>query len=295
MDPDRIEEAITSRTRAILCVHQLGMPCDLAAIVAIARQHRLPVVEDAACALGSEIFWEGRWERIGKPHGDIACFSFHPRKILTMGDGGMVTTSRPDWADRISRLRQHGMSVPAHVRHAAPAVTTEEYEELGFNYRLTDIQAAIGSVQLRRLPELVAARRRLAARYASLLAAVPDLVPPAEPAWARSNWQAYAVRLPHDVDQQGVMERMLERGVATRLAVVCAHREPAFPRETWSCGATARSGACEGPACRHLRHSEAARDGAIQIPLFPSLTDAEQSRVVAALIEAIARSRAKAS
>src|SRR5690606_25038420 len=95
MDPDLVEAAITPATKAILCVHQLGMPCDLKRILAIAARHGLPVIEDAACATGSEILFDGKWEKIGKPHGDIACFSFHPRKVVTTGDGGMLTTANP--------------------------------------------------------------------------------------------------------------------------------------------------------------------------------------------------------
>ncbi len=95
MDPRKIEPAISERTRAILCVHQIGMPCDLKAILEIASTHKIPVVEDAACAVGSEMLWQGRWEKIGKPHADVACFSFHPRKLLTTGDGGMLTTADP--------------------------------------------------------------------------------------------------------------------------------------------------------------------------------------------------------
>ena len=177
----------------------MGMPCDLKAILEIARKHKIPVVEDAACAIGSEIQWQGRWEKIGKPHADVACFSFHPRKLLTTGDGGMLTTADPE-IDRKFRLwRQHGMSVPDTVRHASPKVVFESYPELGFNYRLTDIQAAIGREQLKRLPEAISRRRELAARYRQLLEDVPGLVLPAEPEWARTNWQSYCVRLPKNV------------------------------------------------------------------------------------------------
>ncbi|HSR24188.1 MAG TPA: DegT/DnrJ/EryC1/StrS family aminotransferase, partial [Candidatus Eisenbacteria bacterium] len=95
--PELVEEAITARTRAILCVHQMGMPCDLAALTAIAQRRGLPLIEDAACATGSEILWRGEWERIGRPHGDVACFSFHPRKLVTTGDGGMLTTRHSEW------------------------------------------------------------------------------------------------------------------------------------------------------------------------------------------------------
>ncbi|EJZ18830.1 DegT/DnrJ/EryC1/StrS family aminotransferase, partial [Rhizobium sp. Pop5] len=132
IDPSLIEAAITPRTKAILCVHQLGMPCDLRSIVEIGKRHSIPVIEDAACASGSEILWEGRWEKIGKPHGDIACFSFHPRKVVTTGDGGMLTTANPDYDRKFRLWRQHGMSVTDAVRHGSKQVIFEDYDELGY-------------------------------------------------------------------------------------------------------------------------------------------------------------------
>ena len=157
IDPSLIEAAITARTKAILCVHQMGMPCDLEAVLRIGRERNLPVIEDAACALGSEICIDGAWERIGAPRGDIAAFSFHPRKIISTGDGGMLTTRNPDYDRQFKLLRQHGMSVPDSVRHSAREVVFESHRALGFNYRMTDIQAAVGREQLKRTPEVVAA------------------------------------------------------------------------------------------------------------------------------------------
>ena len=119
IDPARIEAAITPRTRAIVPVHQIGLPCDMRAILEIAERHGLPVVEDAACAIGSELLVDRTWERIGRPHGSVACFSFHPRKVLTTGDGGMLTTSDPELDRKFRLLRQHGMSIPDTARHAA--------------------------------------------------------------------------------------------------------------------------------------------------------------------------------
>jgi dTDP-4-amino-4,6-dideoxygalactose transaminase len=287
LDPRLIERVVTPRTRAILCVHQIGMPCDLSAILAVARRHDLVVIEDAACAAGSEILWNGQWARIGRPHGDLACFSFHPRKVLTTGDGGMVTTSRAEWDARLRRLRQHGMDRAAHARHAAAAVTIESYAELGYNYRMTDIQAAIGRIQLERLPGMVHARRRLADMYADRLRDVPGVATPIEPAWTRSNWQTYCVRLADGLDQREVMQRLLDRGVATRPAVMCAHREPAYPHGTWTCGTSPDGCACVGGSCARLIESERARDRAIQLPLFPGMTDEEQTRVVDALRQAV--------
>jgi perosamine synthetase len=276
IDPTRIDRAVTERTRAVLAVHQMGMPCDLQAVLAVARAHGLRVVEDAACAIGSEIRWRDRWERIGRPHGDIACFSFHPRKVMSTGDGGMITTRNPEWAAQCRLLRQHGMSVPDTVRHGASQVIFESYPVLGYNYRMTDIQAAVGREQLTRLPELVATRRRLAARYGALLVDVPGLTLPTEPAWARSNWQSFCVRLPGQCGQRAVMQALLDRGVSSRRAIMCSHREPVYRDATPPGG---------------LPESEAAQDHGIILPLYPQMTADEQEHVATALREACRAAR----
>jgi perosamine synthetase len=271
LDPAAIAPAITPRTRAILCVHQLGMPCDLQSILALGRARGLPVIEDAACAVGSEICWDGAWHKIGRPHGAIACFSFHPRKVITTGDGGMLTTSNANW-DRLFRLwRQHGMSIPDAARHSSASVIFEDYPILGYNYRMTDIQAAIGRRQLERLPDLVERRRALADRYDALLSEIPGVATPHEPAWARTNWQSYCVRLPDHADQQAVMQSMLERAVATRRGIMCAHREAVY---------------AELALPLSLTESERAQDRCIILPLFPQMTEDDQRRVADALKEA---------
>jgi perosamine synthetase len=280
INPVLIEEAITPTTRAILIVHQMGMPCDLKAIVEIARQHSLPVIEDAACAIGSEILWDGQWEKIGKPHGDIACFSFHPRKVITTGDGGMLTTSNPEWDQQFRLWRQHSMSVPDTVRHGAKQVIFESYPMLGYNYRMTDIQAAVGQEQIKRLPEIIERRRFLAERYHQILADVPGLKLPTEPNWARSNWQSYCVRLSETYDQRQVMQAMLDSGIGTRRGIMCAHREPAYQTEVWSCGVTKEECQCESRSCARLAESERAQDYAILLPLFYQMTESEQDTVV---------------
>ncbi len=144
IDPGLVEAAIGPRTKAILAVHQLGMPCDLTSLVPVAARRGIPLIEDAACAIGSEIEWQGAWHRIGQPHGDVACFSFHPRKLLSTGDGGMLTTASAELDRAFRLLRQHGMSVPDAVRHSSERVIFESYPVVGYNYRMTDIQAAIG-------------------------------------------------------------------------------------------------------------------------------------------------------
>jgi perosamine synthetase len=274
IDPRQIAAAITPQTRAILCVHQMGMPCDLAAVAAIAHKHALPVVEDAACAIGSEILWQGAWEKIGKSHADVACFSFHPRKVISTGDGGMITTRHADWDAQFRLLRQHAMSVPDTVRHRAQQVVFESYPVLGYNYRLTDIQAAVGRQQLARLPAIVARRRALADAYGALLTDVPGLQLPGEPEWARTNWQSYCVRLPDLCDQRTVMQAMLDDGVSTRRGIMCSHREGAYRHL---------------PRRRPLPQSEQAQDRCILLPLFPDMSDEDQRCVVAALRRACAR------
>jgi perosamine synthetase len=274
MDPALVAGAIGPRTRAILVVHQLGMPCDLPAIAAIADGHGIPVIEDAACAIGSEIHLEGAWQRIGRPHGTVACFSFHPRKLLSTGDGGMLTTRDGVLDARFRLLRQHGMGVADTMRHAATEVIFEEYPVLGFNYRMTDIQAAIGREQLKKLPAIVERRRALAARYSGRLDGCRGVAVPTAPVWARPNWQSYAIRVDRRA-QRAIMQRLLDEGIATRRAPMNAHLEAAYPPGTWR---------APGPLLR----SEVAQETGVVLPLFHQLTESEQDRVIAAVTRAVA-------
>jgi dTDP-4-amino-4,6-dideoxygalactose transaminase len=269
MDPAQLEAAITPRTKAIMPVHQVGLPCDLEAILRIADRHGLPVVEDAACAIGSEIQIDGRWERIGRPRGTVACFSFHPRKVITTGDGGMLTTKDATLDRRFRLLRQHAMSVSDRQRHAAQSVIFEEYTEVGFNYRMTDVQAAIGRVQLRRLPKLLARRRAIADQYAEALRAIPGLEPPYVPDTVRPNYQSYPVRVGSDypLTRDELMQHLLKHGVSTRRGIMNAHQEPAY---------------ADLPPM-DLPNSEAARDLVILLPLYDDLSTADWERVIEAL------------
>ncbi|MFZ2029555.1 MAG: DegT/DnrJ/EryC1/StrS family aminotransferase [Vitreimonas sp.] len=265
MDASKVEAAITLKTKAILCVHQIGMPCDLEAIVAVAMQHNIPLIEDAACAIGSEIQIDGKWEKIGGPRGDIACFSFHPRKIVSTGDGGMLTTRNAAYDKQFKLLRQHAMSVPDTVRHGSNQVIFETHPVLGYNYRMTDIQAAVGREQLKRVPEIVETRRRLAARYNELLQNNIGIELPIEPTSRRSNWQSYSVTLPAHCDQRTVMQVMLDAGVSTRRGIMCAHREDGY-KNGWD-----------------LPNSEFAQDRRIILPMYHVMTDDEQITVAETL------------
>jgi dTDP-4-amino-4,6-dideoxygalactose transaminase len=187
----------------------------------------------------------------------------------------MITTRHADWDRRFRLLRQHGMSVQPHDRHRADQVVFEQYLEPGFNFRMSDLQAAVGRAQLARLDEIVRRRRALAARYATQLAGISGIVLPQDPPWARSNWQSYAVRLQPPLEQRAVMQQLLAAGVGSHRGVMCCHREPACPPGSWR-------------SASGLGESERATDTAIMLPLFPSMSEDEQDRVVEAL-RAIAR------
>ena len=275
INPDLIEAAVTPRTRAILAPHQLGIPCDLGRILPLARKHGLKLVEDAACAIGSEISLKaGDWEPIGRPFGDLATFSFHPRKVITTGDGGMVTGRDQEIMARMARLRTHSMSLSTAERERSGGIVFEKYPEVGFNYRLSDIQGAVGREQLQRLPGLVAERRRLAARYRQALAGHPLLDLPQEPSFARSNWQSFWVILKKECPrgQKEVMQALLEKGIRTVRGVMCAHREEAY---------------AGSPLRFPLPVSERLQDRSVIIPLYPGLTDGDQDRVISTLGEVL--------
>jgi dTDP-4-amino-4,6-dideoxygalactose transaminase len=264
MAPGDIPAAITPRTKAILVVHQAGRPADLEAISAIARERGLPLLEDAACAIGSE--YRGR--RIGHNHyAPLVCFSFHPRKIVSTGDGGMLTTNDPALERRLRLLRQHGMSVNDLQRHQAATVVTEEYLELGYNYRMTDLQAAMGIAQLRRLPQILIRRRTLAEEYDRQLTGLEALELFREPADGLWNHQTYLVRLRGATAsaRDAVMQKMLDAGIATRRGIMSIHREPCY---------TSKYGA------QRLPVSEEASDQCICLPLFSQMTAEEQGHVV---------------
>jgi perosamine synthetase len=274
IDPAHVADAISARTKAILCVHQLGMPCNLEALVPLAMSRGLPLIEDAAGAAGSEVLWDAQWERIGRPHGEVACFSFHPRQLLSTGEGGMLTTANAVIDRKFRMLRQHGMSGSDVTRHASPDVVHESHRILGYNYRLTDIQAAVGREQLKRLPAMVARRRELADRYQAQLSGLAAVITPREPAWARTNWQSYAVRLQPAANRDQVMQRMLDAGIATRRGVINAHAEPAYPPASWRA------------APGGLANSEQASATSLVLPLYHQMTVEDQDRVIESLARA---------
>lgn len=263
MDPNLLEAAITRKTRAILAVHQVGLPSPMAEISEIASRRGLLLVEDAACAIGSE--YQG--SRIGAPHSLMACFSFHPRKILTTGEGGMITTKDEALANRLRRLRQHAMTVSDLARHSSSKVMVESYDEVGYNYRMTDLQAAVGLVQLRRLNEMIARRRWLAERYSQRLSRFPWFLPQREPAGCRTNFQSYMVRLASDaaISRDELMQQLLDRGISTRRGVMASHREAPYRAGNWDA---------------RLQQTNLVTDTTIVLPLFHEMTDEEHDYVM---------------
>jgi perosamine synthetase len=272
MDPACIERAITARSRAILVVHQIGLPSAIDEICALAAAHGLAVVEDAACAIGAEY----KGARIGQPHTSMACFSFHPRKILTTGEGGMITTADENVAIRLRKLRQHAMTVSDLARHRSTQIVQESYDELGFNYRMTDLQAAIGTVQLKRLEEMLARRRALAERYTEFLSRFDWMIVPTVPPECRHNYQSYMVRLKDNapVSRDQLMQELLDRGIATRRGIMAIHREAPYRAAQWE---------------ERLPQTNRITDSTVIFPLFHSMTDEEQDYVTAN-VEMIARS-----
>ena len=260
------------RVAAIMPVHQMGMPCDMNAILPIARKYNLPVVEDAACGIGSEININSNWEKIGRPHGDIACFSFHPRKILTTGDGGMLVTSNPDYDRKFRLLRNHGMGSSSFKRHGAQKVVIEEYLTTGYCYRMTDIQAAVGIEQLKKLPVMLKNRKEAADYYHDQLKAVDWIETPFEPDYCRTNWQTFPIIIRDNapVNREEFMQKLLDLGVATRRGVMNAHQELPYDSCTWDT----------------LGISEKISNSSVLVPMFNSIS-LDQVEVITKTIKEI--------
>jgi len=259
------------RIAAIMPVHQMGMPCDMLAICKLSHKHRLPVIEDAACAIGSEIMAENKeWDKIGKPYGDIVCFSFHPRKIITTGDGGMLTTSNSEYDKNFRLLRQHGMSISDAARHASDEIIIESYKKTGYNYRMTDIQAAIGIQQMKHLHEIIRLRRKCADFYHKALKKNSHIRIPRESTYAKTNWQSYMVLIDSSLIQREVMAALCKRGVSTRPGIMCAHLEPPYKND-WT--------------PRQLPISMDIRNRGVILPLYPTMTESLLDKVAGTLDE----------
>lgn len=262
LTPASISAVLTAATKAVIVVHQCGVPANIEAIHRLLDPLGVAVVEDAACAIGST--YGG--DPIGA-HSDLVAFSFHPRKVITTGEGGMLMTMRADWAERLRRLREHGMSSSAAARHATGTVAIEHYLETGYNYRMTDIQAAIGLVQVGRLDAIVERRRALAVGYRDQLAEVDGLASVGDPAYGTTTYQSFWIVLPDDfpVSRNELMVRMRAAGIATRRGIMASHLEAAYA----------------GHPHAELAVTERLSRQSLLLPLFHEMTESDQERVVA--------------
>jgi perosamine synthetase len=257
-----VEKRITPKTKAILLVHQIGMPADIDAFRALCDKHKLILIEDAACAAGCS--YNGK--KIGS-HSDLVCFSFHPRKVISTGDGGMVTTNNEAFASRMKLLRQHGMSVNAGVRHGSSKVIFEDHVEVAYNYRMTDIQAAVGIRQLEKLDWIISERRKIADQYLTAFADIPFIRLPKEPQGCFTNWQSFSIYLKENspIKRNDLMQALLDIGIASRRGVMTSHRETAYLDY------------CKGLS---LPATEDACDNSIIIPLYVPMKQEEVDEVI---------------
>jgi perosamine synthetase len=265
LDPAAAERAITPRTKAIMPVHQVGLPADMDAFLELGLSHGVAIVEDAACAIGASY----KDRPIGSL-GPLACFSLHPRKVITTGEGGMIAVTDPEVAERLRRLRAHGMDTSDLARHSARDIVVEAYPERGWNSRMTDMQAALGLCQLRVLDEILERRRLLAERYTAALEQMPYLEAPYDPPYAKRTWQSYCVRVAPGapLERTELMRSLLQDGIATRRGVMAIHEEASY---------------ADRPTDRtqlDLPHTEAATRETLMLPLFPDLTEDQQDYIL---------------
>ena len=260
MDPADLERKVTARSRAVIPVHAFGLSADMNPILEIARSHGLLVLEDAACAIAATYY-----DRPVGSMGTAGCFSFHPRKAITTGEGGMITTDDDALAERITLLRSHG-GIRTGNRF--------RFEAAGFNYRLSDILAAVGVAQLRKLDAILARKRELAADYTRRLQGLDGVTAPVEPAWRGHVYQSFVLTLEEAIDRDRVIELMKQRGIETTLGTYALHAEPFFER-TYGY----RPGDLPGSYAAY-RHS-------LTLPLYSSMTDADLDRIVDSLSAAL--------
>lgn len=269
---ENLRAATTLKTRAVIVVDQGGLPLDLDPIRSLCDLEEIILIEDAACAVGST--YKGRPVGTGA---DVTVWSFHPRKILTTGEGGMLTTNRPDWAARARTLREHSMSVSAADRHGSLLAPPEVYQEVGFNYRMTDLQAAVGLVQLARLPQIVQRRRDIAAAYRTRLAALPGLRLVSDPPYGTSNFQSLWLEVLPEfaTTREGLLGNLAEAGVSARRGIMAAHRQPAY-----------RS---QDTGQVNLHQTERLNDRTLILPVFHELSDEDLNRIISTIQSAALR------
>jgi perosamine synthetase len=262
LDINDVAKKINEKTKAILLVHQIGMPADIDAFKELAAKYNIKLIEDAACAAGSSY----KGSKIGS-HSELVCFSFHPRKVISTGDGGMITTNNEAYYNRLKLLRQHGMSVNDRTRHESSKIIFEDHLEVGYNYRLTDIQASVGIKQLEKIDWIVKKRRKIALKYHKAFKGIEGIQLPVEKKGYSSNYQSYSIYLKDDCpySRNDIMQKMLDAGISTRRGIMTTHRETAYKEE------------CAGLS---LPISEKACDRSIILPLYVPMKDEDIEKVI---------------
>jgi perosamine synthetase len=268
VDPERIEEKVTERTRAIMPVHIAGHPCDMDRILEIARKYGLKVVEDAAHALPAKY----RGKMIGTV-GDITCFSFYVTKTITTGEGGMVTTDNPEWAERIRMMSLHGISKDAWKRYTNEGSWYYEVLCPGYKYNLTDIAAALGIEQLKKCDGFRDARWQIARMYDSAFRDLPEILTPACHASVLHAWHLYVIQIDVErlsIDRQQFVELLKDKGIGTSVHFIPLHLHP-FYRDSF------------GYRPEDFPEASAAFQRIVSLPIYPKMTEKDVQRVTNAI------------
>ena len=212
-----LQSKITNKTKAVIPVHAFGLAADMDPILQLSKKHGFAVIEDAACALGARY----KGNQCGTL-GDMGCFSFHPRKSITTGEGGMITTNNDDLASKISLLRSHG-GIRREGRFS--------FEDAGFNYRLSELQGAMGIQQMKKFDRILQLKRKLAISFSEQLVCIEALNAPSQPNYAQHTYQSYVVLLPDNIDRDKIIKLMYEKGIETTIGTYALHLQPYFARE----------------------------------------------------------------
>lgn len=262
LDVNLLEKLITKKTKAIITIDQVGLASDIDQINNIAKKYKLLVIADAACAIGSKY----KNKMVGGI-ADMTCFSMHPRKLISTGEGGMITTNNKTYAKNAQIWRSHGADISDIARHTTSKVILEEFIVNGFNYRITDIQSAIGIEQMKKMPIILKKRARLARRYNRLLKPVKCLSIPYVPEYAIHNWQTYIITLTNDtpISRDDLMQKLSDDGITVRRGVMACHEQPIFRKMI---------GKVSLPVTEKLNKRT------ICLPIFPGMTIAEQDYVI---------------
>lgn len=222
LDPSDVERKITKKTRGILAVHQIGLAADMPALAAIAKKYNLELFEDAACGLGATI----SEKHIGN-YGSWSAYSFHPRKAITTAEGGILATDDIHLAEMVQQLRAHGASMDVSRRHTSKTILHESFPFIGYNFRMSDIHAALGLSQFERIEYLLAERKRIAQNYNEAFEGIDKIIRPFVPKDYSHTYQSYMIRITNGM-RDHIMQQLLDHGIATRAGVMASHLEPPY-------------------------------------------------------------------